>query len=281
MTTEEFFTNILQQNEVIITLLARLVWTPEKLAAVVMANKRNPDAYVSIYNALDGEKTGVQLAALAGVTKQGISFVLQSWVDEGIVLNVGTDNHYDSFIPPRLEYERDPLLSHSGECGQLHSRLFPVECVVDADVRIWIPLIRHNNCGKFFWSPHQPREKRDDDFILLEDVGENFFRGHACCASKSAVSTSAVPSDLIGSVFFDFFSEEPFLFCDNSARTESGDVFKTSAIILRSSPARSRRAAASPAFFAETVCTASSLRMPSIRFVSKLNCSSLVIEVHR
>ena len=92
MTTEEVFTNILQQNEVIITLLARLVWTPEKLAAVVMANKRNPDAYVSIYNALDGEKTGVQLAALAGVTKQGISFVLQSWVDEGIVLNVGTDN---------------------------------------------------------------------------------------------------------------------------------------------------------------------------------------------
>jgi hypothetical protein len=92
MTTEEVFANILQQNEVIITLLARLVWTPEKLAAVVMANKRNPDAYVSIYNALDGEKTGVQLAALAGVTKQGISFVLQSWVDEGIVLNVGTDN---------------------------------------------------------------------------------------------------------------------------------------------------------------------------------------------
>ena len=92
MTTEEVFTNILQQNEVIITLLARLVWTPEKLAAVVMANKRNPDAYVSVYNALDGEKTGVQLATLAGVTKQAISFVLQSWVDEGIVLNVGTDN---------------------------------------------------------------------------------------------------------------------------------------------------------------------------------------------
>jgi len=92
MTTEEVFANILQQNEVIITLLARLVWTPEKLAAVVMANKRNPDAYVSVYNALDGEKTGVQLATLAGVTKQAISFVLQSWVDEGIVLNVGTDN---------------------------------------------------------------------------------------------------------------------------------------------------------------------------------------------
>jgi hypothetical protein len=92
MTTEEVLASILQQNEVIITLLARLVWTPEKLAAVVMANKRNPDAYVSVYNALDGGKTGVQLAALAGVTKQAISFVLQSWVDEGIVLNVGTDN---------------------------------------------------------------------------------------------------------------------------------------------------------------------------------------------
>jgi len=56
-----------------------------------MANKRNPDAYVSVYNALDGERTGVQLAAIAGVSKQAMSLVLQSWLDEGIVLSVGTD----------------------------------------------------------------------------------------------------------------------------------------------------------------------------------------------
>lgn len=92
MTTDQVFESILQQNEIIITLLARLVWTPEKLSAVVTSKKKNPDAYVSVYNALDGSKTGKQLGELAGVTQQAISAVLQTWMDEGIVLNVGTDS---------------------------------------------------------------------------------------------------------------------------------------------------------------------------------------------
>lgn len=92
MTNDELFATIVQQNEVIITLLARLVWTPEKLAEIVVAGKRNPDAYLSVYNALDGMKTGRQLAEIAGVTQQAISFVLQTWQDEGIVLDVGTEN---------------------------------------------------------------------------------------------------------------------------------------------------------------------------------------------
>jgi hypothetical protein len=92
MTTDEVFASILQQNEVIITLLARLVWTPEKLAEVVTERKKNPDAYVSVYNALDGVKTGKQLGEIAGVTQQSISAVLQTWMDQGIVLNVGTDS---------------------------------------------------------------------------------------------------------------------------------------------------------------------------------------------
>ena len=45
-----------------------------------------------MYNALDGEATGKQLGEIAGVTKQAISSVLQTWVDEGIVLNVGTNS---------------------------------------------------------------------------------------------------------------------------------------------------------------------------------------------
>lgn len=92
MTTDEVFASIVQQNDVIITLLARLVWTPEKLVAAVTERKKNPDAYVSVYNALDGVKTGKQLGEIAGVTQQSISAVLQTWLDEGIVLNVGTEN---------------------------------------------------------------------------------------------------------------------------------------------------------------------------------------------
>lgn len=91
MTTEEMLANITQQNGMMITLLARLVWPPEKLAEIVMAKKKNPEAYVAVYNALDGEKTGKQLGEIAGVSQQAISSVLQGWLDDGIILNVGSD----------------------------------------------------------------------------------------------------------------------------------------------------------------------------------------------
>jgi hypothetical protein len=84
MTTDEVFTSIQHQNEIIIGLLARLVWTPEKITAIVTGGKRNPDAYRSVYNAMDGEKTGIQLAAIAGVTQPAISYTLQSWLEEAL-----------------------------------------------------------------------------------------------------------------------------------------------------------------------------------------------------
>lgn len=91
MTTEELFTAIRLQNDAVIALLARLVWTPEKLAAEVASGKRNPDAYVRVYNALDGAKTITVLAEMAGVKQPSMGAVLRSWLDEGIVVNIGTD----------------------------------------------------------------------------------------------------------------------------------------------------------------------------------------------
>jgi hypothetical protein len=91
MTNDEVFTTIQQQNEAIINLLARLAWTPEKIAEIAIRGKRNPEAYIKAYNALDGSKTVTHVATLGGVTQQTMSVMLQSWLDEGIVLNVGTD----------------------------------------------------------------------------------------------------------------------------------------------------------------------------------------------
>jgi hypothetical protein len=90
MTQDEVFTNIVETNQIMVSLLARLVWTPERLTEIVAANKRNPDAYIHAYNECDGEKTGTQLAAIAGVTQQSMSAALQGWFDDGVVLNVGT-----------------------------------------------------------------------------------------------------------------------------------------------------------------------------------------------
>jgi hypothetical protein len=90
--SEETLASILQQNEMMISLLARLVWPPERLVEMVMANKKkNPEAYVTVYNALNGTKTGKQLGEIAGVSQQAISSVLQGWLEDGIVLNVGSE----------------------------------------------------------------------------------------------------------------------------------------------------------------------------------------------
>lgn len=92
MTTDEVFGTIQQQNEIIIGLLARLVWSPEKITEIITRNKRDPKGYMTAYNALDGSKTGTQIATIAKVAQPTMSETLQSWLDEGIILNVGTDS---------------------------------------------------------------------------------------------------------------------------------------------------------------------------------------------
>jgi hypothetical protein len=90
--SDELFLTIQRQNEAIIGLLARLVWKPKDIAEIVSKGKRNPSAYRKVYNSLDGEKTGKALALQAGVTPAAISYLLQSWAEQGIVLTVGTQS---------------------------------------------------------------------------------------------------------------------------------------------------------------------------------------------
>jgi hypothetical protein len=92
MTSDELLDAIHKQNDVVIGLLARLVWTPEKLAEMVSRGKRNLQAYQKAYNSLDGITTGKHLASLAAVSQQIMAVTLKAWQDMGIVLNVGTDN---------------------------------------------------------------------------------------------------------------------------------------------------------------------------------------------
>jgi hypothetical protein len=92
MSQDETLTNIQRQNDVIIGLLARLVWTPEKLADIVSRGKRNPQAYRKVYNALDGIATGKLLASRASVSQPVMAVALKAWHELGIVANVGTDS---------------------------------------------------------------------------------------------------------------------------------------------------------------------------------------------
>lgn len=92
MSQDQTLRNIQGQNDVIIGLLARLVWTPEKLAEIVTRGKRNPRAYRNVYNALDGIATGKHLALRAKVSQPAMAVALKAWYELGIVVNVGTDS---------------------------------------------------------------------------------------------------------------------------------------------------------------------------------------------
>lgn len=86
------------QNEVIISLLANLSIGVERVRELVTEKKRNPEAYVKTYNALDGSIGVVEAAKIAGVDKSTMSSILKRWEANGIV--------YDSGAASKPEYRR-------------------------------------------------------------------------------------------------------------------------------------------------------------------------------
>jgi hypothetical protein len=80
-----------RQNETIIALLARSTLGLPAISQIVCSGKRNPKAYLKVYNSLNGEKNVTELARLAAVSKQAMSGVLQYWEEQGIIYNIGTE----------------------------------------------------------------------------------------------------------------------------------------------------------------------------------------------
>jgi len=80
-----------RQNAAIIALLARSTIGVPTISKIVSGGKRNPQAYMKVYNALDGAIGVTELAKLAGVSQPTMSVVLQSWEEQGIIYNLGTD----------------------------------------------------------------------------------------------------------------------------------------------------------------------------------------------
>jgi hypothetical protein len=80
-----------RQNSAIIALLARSTIGVPTIFKIVCGGKRNPKAYLKVYNALDGAAGVTELAKLAGVTQPTMSVILQSWEEQGIIYNIGGD----------------------------------------------------------------------------------------------------------------------------------------------------------------------------------------------
>src|SRR5437016_4675455 len=100
------------QNDVIIALLARSSIGVDAIYRVVVKGKKrgSPEDFVRAYNALDGSKPAGEIAALVGITQQGMAQVLQTWEDEGIVYKVGSGNQVRYFALLKL-----PKSMHKGK----------------------------------------------------------------------------------------------------------------------------------------------------------------------
>ena len=81
-----------KQNDIVIALLARSTLGVEFIYDAVTRGKRNPEAYVRAYNALDGSITVTDAAKVAGVSQPTMTVILKSWEAEGIIYNIGESN---------------------------------------------------------------------------------------------------------------------------------------------------------------------------------------------
>ncbi len=94
------------QNRIIISLLARTALGIKEIEKTVRSGKKkeNQDKFVLVYNALDGTKSGTELAKIVGITKQGMSSVFQTWEEEEIVYKNDETGYYVGLI--RLPIKR-------------------------------------------------------------------------------------------------------------------------------------------------------------------------------
>jgi hypothetical protein len=90
--SEQTLKKIEKQNEVIISLLGRMAFTPDKIREIVVKKKQNPQGYVDGYNACDGNHNVNEIAHTVGVKHNTLSPILQEWEELGIIYEVDKPN---------------------------------------------------------------------------------------------------------------------------------------------------------------------------------------------
>lgn len=94
MSKDPTILKLVRQNEIIISLLGRMVFSPIQIKEIVTHGKRkaNRENYVNGYNACDGNHSVRELAKIIGVDHSGLSTILHDWEEIGIVYEVDKPN---------------------------------------------------------------------------------------------------------------------------------------------------------------------------------------------
>lgn len=80
-----------KQNQIIISLLARMAFGEEEIKKIIIHGKRKPNNWIKGYNACDGTNGVTKIAKIAGVKSPSATYVLKSWESKGIIFNIGTE----------------------------------------------------------------------------------------------------------------------------------------------------------------------------------------------
>ena len=87
--SDELIQTLARQNDVIISLLARLEGGRVRTREIVTRGKRDQSAYVRLYNALDGTRGVSACAEIAKVTPGTVSPILKAWERQEIIYDIG------------------------------------------------------------------------------------------------------------------------------------------------------------------------------------------------
>ena len=71
-----------KQNDVIISLLAKLAYEDDKIKDIICKNKKDPQKYILGYNSCNGSNNVTQLAKIIGVKPPTLTPILKSWEEE-------------------------------------------------------------------------------------------------------------------------------------------------------------------------------------------------------
>lgn len=83
---------IIEQNNVVITLLGKMAFTKEEVLNIIVSGKQQAkrQKYIEGCNACDGNHSVSEVADIIGVTQGTLSPILQSWEESGIIYPVSS-----------------------------------------------------------------------------------------------------------------------------------------------------------------------------------------------
>ncbi len=107
---DEALKRLIVQNDVLISLIGRMIYPEDSMRKLIMKKKRKPEDYVKAYNLCDGEHSLTDIATSIGVAPGTLSPILSYWKSIGILYIVEKNgkkykNLYQIKEPEQIEIQ--------------------------------------------------------------------------------------------------------------------------------------------------------------------------------